>query len=62
MARSPDYATMKDKMMTASSREALRRGFYGVNVEIKGSDYSEVEYDAGELFPSSPALRTYFLP
>ena len=53
---------MKDKMMAASSREALRRIFVGVKEEIQASDYSEVACDIGELFPSSPALRTYLLP
>ena len=49
-------------MVTAASREALRRRLTGITVEIQGTDYSEVAYTTGELFPSSPALRTYLLP
>ncbi|KAN0123373.1 actin depolymerizing factor [Russula decolorans] len=42
---SPDGAKIKDKMVTASSRDALRRSFNGIAVEIQGTDYSEVAYD-----------------
>jgi len=42
---SPENAKIKDKMVTASSREPLRRSFDGVSTEIQGTDYSEVAYD-----------------
>ena len=62
MARTPESAKFKDKMLTESSESALRYFLIGIAAEIEASDYSDVEYDSGELFPSSPALRTYFLP
>jgi cofilin len=43
---SPDNAKIKQKMLFASSREALKRSFNGIAVEIQGSDYSEVSYEA----------------
>ncbi|KAI0004554.1 hypothetical protein BJV74DRAFT_726667, partial [Russula compacta] len=42
---SPDGAKIKDKMVSASSRDALRRTLQGIAVEIQGTDYSEVAYD-----------------
>ena len=50
-------------MVTASSKEPLRRSLDGISAEVQGTDYSEVAYDTGEFVsPSSPALRTYHLP
>lgn len=34
--------------MFASSRDGLRRSLNGVAVEVQGTDYSEVAYEAGE--------------
>ncbi|KAI0300317.1 actin depolymerizing factor [Russula brevipes] len=42
---SPSDAKIKDKMVTASSREALRRSLVGIAVEIQGTDPSEVAYE-----------------
>ncbi|KAI6168551.1 hypothetical protein EDD17DRAFT_1772914 [Pisolithus thermaeus] len=42
---SPDEARIKQKMVFASSRDALRRSLDGVAVEIQGTDYSEVAYE-----------------
>jgi len=42
---SPDSAKVKDKMVTASSREALRRSLVGIAIEIQGTDFSEVAYE-----------------
>jgi len=42
---SPDGAKIKDKMVTASSREALRRSLDGISTEIQGTDNSEVAYE-----------------
>ena len=36
-------------MLFASSRDALKRALTGVAVEIQGSDYSEVAYEAGNV-------------
>ncbi|KAI6043928.1 hypothetical protein EDC04DRAFT_494222 [Pisolithus marmoratus] len=43
---SPDDAKIKQKMLFASSRDALRRSLVGIAIEIQGTEYSEVEYDA----------------
>ncbi|KIJ62612.1 hypothetical protein HYDPIDRAFT_157413 [Hydnomerulius pinastri MD-312] len=43
---SPDTAKMKPKMVFASSREGLRRTLDGVQLEIQGTDATEVEYSA----------------
>ncbi|KAI9512379.1 actin depolymerizing factor [Russula earlei] len=39
---SPEGAKIKDKMVAASSREALRRALVGIAVEIQGTEDSEV--------------------
>jgi hypothetical protein len=36
-------------MVSASSRDALRRSFVGIALEIQGTDYSEVAHETGEL-------------
>jgi len=42
---SPDDAKIKQKMLFASSRDALKRSLVGIAKEIQGTDYSEVDYD-----------------
>lgn len=42
---SPDDAKIKQKMLFASSRDALKRSLNGIAVEIQGSDLSEVSYE-----------------
>lgn len=41
----PDTTPIRNKMVYASSRDALRRALNGVAVDIQGADYSEVDYD-----------------
>ncbi|WEJ96953.1 cofilin [Yamadazyma tenuis] len=41
---SPDTASIKDKMVYASSKDALRRSLNGVAADIQGTDFSEVSY------------------
>ncbi|KAJ3742681.1 hypothetical protein DFH05DRAFT_231747 [Lentinula detonsa] len=41
----PDAATIKSRMLTASSKEALRKSFDGIHIDIQGSDLSEVSYE-----------------
>jgi len=43
---SPDDAKIKQKMLFASSRDALRRSLVGIAVEIQGTDYSEVSWES----------------
>ncbi|KAL4079303.1 actin depolymerizing factor [Scleroderma citrinum] len=43
---SPDDAKIKQKMLFASSRDALRRSLVGIAVEIQGTDYTEVSYES----------------
>lgn len=46
--RSPDDAKIKQKMLFASSRDALRRSLVGIATEIQGTDFSEVAHENGE--------------
>ncbi|KZT67260.1 hypothetical protein DAEQUDRAFT_729295 [Daedalea quercina L-15889] len=43
---SPDDSKIKQKMLFASSKDALRRSLVGVAVEIQATDYSEVAYES----------------
>jgi len=43
---SPDNAQIKQKMLFASSKEALRRALVGIAVEVQGTEYSEVSLEA----------------
>ncbi|KAH8082013.1 recombinant Actophorin [Cristinia sonorae] len=43
---SPDDAKVKQKMLFASSRDALRRSLVGIAAEIQGTEYSEVAYES----------------
>lgn len=43
---SPDIAPIKSKMVYASSKESIKRSFNGIGVEIQGTDYAEVSYEA----------------
>jgi cofilin len=49
--RSPDDAKIKQKMLFASSKDALRRSLVGVAFEIQGTDFSEVAYESGAYYP-----------
>ena len=57
--RSPDEAKIKDKMLYASSKDALRRSLVGIASEIQGTDSSEVAYDEG---PSPSSLSIFSRP
>ena len=50
MHRSPDDSKIKQKMLFASSKDALRRSLVGVASEIQGTDYSEVAYESGASY------------
>ncbi|ORY28584.1 hypothetical protein BCR39DRAFT_534233 [Naematelia encephala] len=39
---SPDDANVKNKMMFASSKDALRRRLEGIHIEVQATDYSEI--------------------
>ncbi|KAG6336991.1 hypothetical protein ID866_2092 [Astraeus odoratus] len=41
----PDNAKIKQKMVFASSRDALKRRLDGIHIEIQASDPTEVEYE-----------------
>ncbi|GAA5907146.1 cofilin [Sporobolomyces salmoneus] len=45
-AWSPDNSKIKEKMVYASSKEALRRSLNGISTEIQGTDFTEVAYQA----------------
>lgn len=47
-ARSPDESKIKQKMVFASSKDALRRALVGISAEIQGTDFSEVDHQSGE--------------
>lgn len=46
--RSPDESKIKQKMVFASSKDALRRALVGISAEIQGTDFSEVDHQSGE--------------
>merc|ERR550537_183442 len=41
----PDTAKIKDKMLTASSKDALKKQLVGISTEIQATDPSEVDYN-----------------
>ncbi|KAI9499289.1 hypothetical protein BDB00DRAFT_227807 [Zychaea mexicana] len=41
----PDTSKIRQKMLYASSKDALRKNLVGLAIEIQGTDFSEVEYD-----------------
>ncbi|KAK7469066.1 cofilin [Stygiomarasmius scandens] len=43
---SPDKAKIKQKMLFASSKDALRRALVGIAVEVQGTDIDEVAYES----------------
>ena len=43
--RSPDESKVKQKMLYASSKDALRKALVGIATEIQGTDLSEVSYE-----------------
>ena len=49
LIRSPDDSKVKQKMLFASSKEALRRALVGVASEVQGTDFSEIAYESGAL-------------
>lgn len=46
--RSPDDSKIKQKMLYASSKDALRKSLVGISSEIQGTDMSEVAHETGE--------------
>ena len=42
---SPDTARIKSKMVSASSKETIKRALNGVGIEVQATDMSEVDYD-----------------
>ncbi|GAA6020597.1 hypothetical protein JCM10207_008680 [Rhodosporidiobolus poonsookiae] len=45
LAWSPDEAKIKEKMLYASSKDAIRRSLTGVAAELQGTDYDEITLD-----------------
>jgi len=43
---SPDSAKIKNKMLFASSKDALRRALVGIALEIQATDHSEAAYES----------------
>ncbi|KAI8142034.1 hypothetical protein BJV82DRAFT_157830 [Fennellomyces sp. T-0311] len=41
----PDTSKVRQKMLYASSKDAIRKKLVGLAIEIQGTDYSEVDYD-----------------
>ena len=42
---SPDTAKVKAKMISASSKDTIRKTLTGVSAEVQATDFAEVEYD-----------------
>lgn len=47
LIRSPDDAKIKDKMLLASSHEALKHRLDGIAFEVQATDPAEISYDTG---------------
>ncbi|KAK6528782.1 cofilin, variant 2 [Orbilia ellipsospora] len=47
-AWSPDDAPIRSKMVSSSSKDALRRALNGVAIEIQGTDFAEVSHETVE--------------
>jgi len=45
-AWTPESSSIKQKMIYASSKDALRKSLVGLSVEIQGTDLSEVSHEA----------------
>ena len=45
--RAPDTASIKQKMVYASSKDVLKRALVGLSADIQGTDHSEIAYDTG---------------
>lgn len=43
---SPDTSKVKQKMLYASSKDALRKKLVGVGVEVQATDMGEISYEA----------------
>ena len=41
----PDTAPIKKKMIYASTKDAIKKAFQGISVEVQGTDRSEVDFD-----------------
>ncbi|ORX42499.1 hypothetical protein BCR36DRAFT_407068 [Piromyces finnis] len=41
----PSTAKIREKMLFASSKRSIKKALDGVQVEIQGTDYSEIDYD-----------------
>ncbi|KAG6833446.1 cofilin [Tephrocybe sp. NHM501043] len=48
----PDTAKVKQKMLFASSKDALRTALTGVAVEVQGTEFSEIAYESGVFIVS----------
>jgi cofilin len=45
--RSPDDAPIRQKMMYASSKDAIRKQLVGISTEIQATGYDEITFDSG---------------
>lgn len=43
---SPETASVRSKMIYASSKDALRRALNGVSTDIQGTDFSDVAFES----------------
>jgi len=55
--RSPDDSKIKQKMLYASSKDALRKSLVGISSEIQGTDSSEVAHETGELLKARKRIK-----
>lgn len=59
--RSPDVARIKEKMVYASSKDALRKTLDGISSEIQGTDSSEVSLEIGPFSLSTHISLAEFM-
>ena len=51
--RAPDSSKIKAKMVYSTSKDALRRGLVGVQIDVQATDHDEISYESGTCPPYS---------
>ncbi len=59
--RAPENAKIKDKMLAASSRDALRRSLVGIAVEVQATAYDEVARETGTSLTRTQSATSVIL-
>lgn len=55
--RSPDEANVRNKMIYASSKDAIHRRLEGIHIDLQATDYSEITKETSECAWAGPIGR-----